>query len=143
MYLAQNIKYLREQKGMTQESFASMIGEIGQKAVSKWETGENEPELRRLIKIAKFFGVSLDDLVLKDLRPPVPLYVNNLKFLRKSHGLTQEDMAKFLGYKGRQGYNEVENGKVKLNVDDLEKLADFFGVSMDQIIKQDLSQEVV
>lgn len=138
MYLAENLKYLREKKGMTQESFASMIGEIGQKAVSKWETGEREPELSRLIKIAKFFGVSLDDLVLKDLRPPVPLYVLNIKYLRLKHDIKQEEIAKLLGVSGAT-VCKYEKGNIEPTVSQLLKLADYFGVTMDQLLKQDLS----
>jgi transcriptional regulator with XRE-family HTH domain len=36
----------------------------------------------------------------------------------------------------------IENGKYEPSIENLEKLADFFGVTMDQIVKQDLSQEV-
>lgn len=142
MYLAENLKYLREKKGMTQESFASMIGEIGQKAVSKWETGEREPELSRLIKIAKFFDVSIDDLLLKDLRPPVPKHAENIRYLRLKHGMNQEDIAKLVGV-SKATACKYENGNVEPTVAQLLTLADFFGVSMDQMIKQDLSQEVV
>jgi len=42
LFLAENIKYLREQAGMTQDELSKEIGDIGQKAVSKWEkAGEN------------------------------------------------------------------------------------------------------
>lgn len=67
----------------------------------------------------------------------------NLKFLREQRGKTQEGMAYLLGYRGKQGYSTIETGKTKPSVENLEKLADFFGVTMDQIVKQDLSQETI
>lgn len=92
--------------------------------------------------MAKLYRVSLDDLVLTDMRPPIPVYALNLAYLRKKHGMTQQEISELLGYSGKQGYNAIETGKVKPTIDTLEKLADFFGVTMDQIVKQDLSQEV-
>ncbi len=140
MFLAENIKYLREQAEMTQTDLANELGDIGQKAVSKWEKGEREPELSRIIRMAELFKVSLDELVLQELKPPIAMYALNIKFLRVSHGMTQEDMAAFLGYRGKQGYNAVETGKAKMSVENLEKISDFFGVTMDQLIKKDLSK---
>lgn len=140
MYLAQNLKYLREQKGMSQADIADLLGNIGQRAVSKWEAGESEPSLDTIIQLSEYFSVTLDDLILYDLKPPIPYYVTNLKFLRKRRNLTQEDMAKFLGFKGKQGYNSIENGKVKPNIENLEKLADYFSVTLDELVKQDLSK---
>lgn len=140
MFLAENIKYLREQAEMTQTDLANELGDIGQKAVSKWEKGEREPELSRIIKIAEFFKVTLDELVLQELKPPIAMYALNIKFLRTSHGMTQEDMATFLGYRGKQGYNAVETGKAKMSVENLEKISDFFGVTIDRLIKKDLSK---
>lgn len=140
MHLAQNLKCLREQRGMSQQELAEVL-EISRAAVGNWETSNREPDLKTIIRLAVYFGVTLDDLVLRDLKPPVPLYVTNLRFLRIQHEMTQENMADLLGYKGKQGYNAIETGKTKPNVDDLEKLADFFGVTMDEIIKQDLAKE--
>ncbi len=95
-----------------------------------------------IVRLAEYFGVSLDDLVLRDLMPPTALYITNLRLLRMKHEMTQADMAGLLGYRGKQGYNAIETGKVKPNADDLEKLADFFGITLDQLVKQDLSKEV-
>ena len=94
------------------------------------------------MELARYHGVSLDDLVLRDMKPAMPVYVLNLMYLRKKHGMTQQDISELLGYRGKQGYNAIETGKAKPTIDILEKLADFFGVTMDQIVKQDLSQEV-
>lgn len=139
MYLAQNIKKLRKQKGLSQQAFSSDLG-VSTGAVGNWETSNREPDLKTIVKLAKYFGVTLDDLVLKDLTPLPPLYAINIMRLRQRNGLTQEDMAKLLGYKGKQGYNAIETGKTKPSIDVLEKLADFFGVTLDQLVKQDLAE---
>lgn len=94
-----------------------------------------------IVQLAEYFDVTLDDLVLRNLRPPIPLYVLNIKYLRKKHKITQEDMAAFLGFRGKSNLSTVETGKIGLSIENLEKLADFFGVTLDQLVKQDLSKE--
>lgn len=70
----------------------------------------------------------------------LPQYVRNIKFLRKKNGFTQSEMAELLGYRGKQGYGAVETGNSGISVDNLIKLADYFGVTLDQLVKQDLSK---
>lgn len=140
MYLSQNLKYLREQKGLSQRELSDVLG-LSSSAVTMWEQGHRTPDIETIIKLAGYFELTLDEFVLRDLRPPIPIYAANLRYLRTKHGMTQENMANLLGYRGKQGYGAIETGKSKASVDDLEKLADFFGVTMDQLIKQDLSKE--
>ena len=140
MFLAENIRYLREQAEMTQTDLANELGDIGQKAVSKWEKGEREPELSRIIRMAELFRVTLDELVLQELKPPIAMYALNIKFLRTSHRMTQEDMANLLGLRSHSGITKVEKGESQLSVENLEKISDFFGVTMDQLVKKDLSR---
>lgn len=142
MYLSQNIKYLREQKGMTQRVFSESIG-VSCAAVANWEINSRTPDIETIVQLAEYFRVSLDDLVLKDLRPPVPLYAINLAYLRKKHGMTQQEISELIGLKDKSSISLVESGKYDLSIENLEKLADFFGVTMDQIVKQDLSKEVM
>ena len=47
---------------MTQESLARVF-HISQTSVSKYETGEAVPDLETVVKMADFFGVSLDEFV--------------------------------------------------------------------------------
>ena len=53
-----------------------------------------------------------------------------LKELRLQRGLTQKELAEILGIK-RNTYSDLENGKCEANYEKLEKIADFFGVSLD------------
>ena len=59
--------------------------------------------------------------------------MNNLKTLRKGKGLTQTDVARYIGI-SQNNYSYWENGKVKIDNDSLQKLADFFGVTVDYIL---------
>ncbi len=56
--IGQRIKELRISKGLSQEKLASIFS-VSRQAVQKRETNINEPDIRTLRKIAKFFNVSL------------------------------------------------------------------------------------
>ena len=58
------------------------------------------------------------------------IFGDNIKRLRKNKGLKQQEIADILGVK-RNTYSDWENGKCKPNYEKLEKIADFFGVSLD------------
>lgn len=139
MFLAENIKYLREQAEMTQRDLAEKV-ELSPSAIGMWESGTREPELSKIIKLAELFEVALDELVLQELKPPTPLYVFNIKFLREKNKMSQEDMANLLGFKSQCSVSLAEKGERQLSVENLEKISDFFGVTMDQLVKKDLSK---
>jgi len=61
--LADNIKKLRETKGLSQEKLAR-LADVANNTLIKMESGENQnPTLVTLKKVAKAFGVSVDDLI--------------------------------------------------------------------------------
>lgn len=61
IYLSENIKKLRKQRGLTQERLADSLGVTFQ-AVSKWERGESFPDIVTLPVIAAFFDTTIDEL---------------------------------------------------------------------------------
>ena len=140
MYLAQNLKYLRERSGEKQKNIAGLLS-VAQRTVSKYENSECEPDIEKLILFADHFGVTIDDLLRKDLCPSKPVYASNLKYFREKHGMKQEDIADLLEVSLFNAC-KYENGKIYPTVIQLMKLADFFGVTLDQMVKQDLSKEV-
>lgn len=142
MYLAQNLRYLREQKGLSQREFSEIFG-LSSSAVTMWEQEQRKPDIEMIVRLSEYFDVTLDELVLKELKPPLPLYASNIKYLRKRQEITQEDMAVFLGFSGKSSLCAVETGKSEISIENLEKLADFFGVTLDQMVKHDLLKEGV
>lgn len=56
------LKELREEKGLTQEELALMLG-LKRQSISNYENGGRQPDYNTLIKIADFFGVTVDYLV--------------------------------------------------------------------------------
>lgn len=60
--LADNLIFLRNIKGLSQEQVAEVIG-ISRQSYSKWEQGETYPDIDKCDKLAKFYGVTLDSFV--------------------------------------------------------------------------------
>lgn len=63
MVIGKMIYKLRTEANLSREQFAEMFG-VSRQAIQKWENGDSVPELNKIVKISKFFGVSLDALVL-------------------------------------------------------------------------------
>lgn len=62
MSLGDNIKKIREQKSVTQQQIAELIS-MHRSNYSKIESGQREISVEGLNKIAKFFGMSIDQIV--------------------------------------------------------------------------------
>ncbi|MGJ4850230.1 helix-turn-helix domain-containing protein [Bacillota bacterium Meth-B3] len=62
MNIARNIQALRASKGVTQEQLAQALG-VSAPAVSKWEGGHSCPDLMLIAPLARYFGVSTDELL--------------------------------------------------------------------------------
>lgn len=66
-FFSVNIRYLRRKAGYSQQGVALSMGSMSPKTYEAYEQGRSEPSLDRLIDMAAFFGVTVDDLLLKDL----------------------------------------------------------------------------
>lgn len=63
------LKLLRKQKGLSQAETAELLG-ITQSAYSRYESGQRQPDLDILKKIAKIYNVSVDDLLTQPPEEP-------------------------------------------------------------------------
>ena len=63
MNIGNVINKLRTDANISQEQFAALF-HVSQQSVQKWESGESTPDLTKLVKISKHFGISLDALIL-------------------------------------------------------------------------------
>lgn len=56
-----------------------------------------------------------------------------LKNYRLQKGFTQEDMAKYLGYRSKSGYWHLENGKTEMTIEKAKIIGDILGISPEEI----------
>ena len=59
---AHNLKELRLERGVGQVELAKSIG-VSKGIISLWENGKREPTLHYVILIARYFEISIDELV--------------------------------------------------------------------------------
>ena len=57
-----NLKELRLEKGLGQVELAKEIG-VSKGVISLWENGLRDPNMYSLILLAKFFKITIDELV--------------------------------------------------------------------------------
>ncbi|MBP3631063.1 MAG: helix-turn-helix transcriptional regulator [Clostridia bacterium] len=65
-YFAYNLKALRKEKNLSQPELAKALN-VSNGMISFWENAKYEPTASSIIIIAKFFNVSIDDLLLSPI----------------------------------------------------------------------------
>ena len=65
-----NLKKLRKEKGITQIALQMQTG-IEQALLSKFENGERIPPTDTLIRLADFYGVSIDYIICRTDNPQI------------------------------------------------------------------------
>ena len=65
MEFHEKLQELRKQRGLTQEELAAALF-VSRTAISKWESGRGYPNIDSLKAIAKYFGITLDNLLSAD-----------------------------------------------------------------------------
>lgn len=91
-FLSTNIKYLRQQKNLTQEDVAKIVNK-SRVLVSQWESDERDITVEDIIKLSDYFNLQMDALVGKDLRIKNENSFDELELLFDKHKdiLTQDD----------------------------------------------------
>lgn len=65
MKLSNNIRLLRKLRGLNQTEFGAKV-QVKSETVSNYEREISKPDIDTIVKMSKFFGVTIDDLVNKD-----------------------------------------------------------------------------
>ena len=142
----EKLKVLRKKKGLTQQEVADLV-HVDRVRYTNWESGKREPNFENLSMLACIFDVSIDFLLSENLEVSKERYLKfkkekkkvfseRLKELRLQRGLTQKELAEQIGIK-RNSYSDLENGKCEANYEKLEKIVDFFDVSLDWLFGRD------
>ena len=108
MEIGNQIKTLRQRRGITQEAMAQHFG-ITAQAVSKWERGVATPDIAMLPDISAYFGVTIDELFALTDDTRMERIQNMLWDDRYFDPAEVDSVREFLLNKGKK---EPENGKV-------------------------------
>ena len=58
-----NIKYLREQAGISVKDLQEVLGFTTPQAIYKWQWGETLPDIQNLLLMARLFNVKVEDIL--------------------------------------------------------------------------------
>lgn len=104
--LAEQLKTLRKEKNISQEKLAAYLG-ISYQAISKWENGNAYPDIQLLPDIARFFGITIDELLQVEKLDEQALFDD---YVSKAERLFRngEDMEKILSL-WKEAYQKMPN----------------------------------
>jgi transcriptional regulator with XRE-family HTH domain len=92
-YFCKNLQYLRKEKRLRQHEMQTKLG-FSRTTWSNYEKGKTSPSLDGLVKISRFFGITIDELVAEDMEQkfenrkykPYPSYNNRVSVVEESNG---------------------------------------------------------
>ena len=96
-----NLIRLRKEAGLSQEELADKLA-VSRQAVSKWERGEALPDTDNLIRLARLYNVSIDEIV--GYAPEKETSADENKAAAGADGATETDNAS-----GADGATETDN----------------------------------
>lgn len=135
-----NLVKLREAQGLRQEDVAKILG-VSRQAYCTYENDKRQAGYETLIKLADYFGVSVDYLLGHDNEKEGIRNMIRLKELRTSIGLQQKEIASALNI-SKQSYSNYELGQREPSLNMLCTLADYFNVSVDYLLGHDCEKEM-
>lgn len=114
-YFSTNIRFIREQRGLTQEQLASIIGK-DYSTIGKWENGTRSPIMEDVLKIADILDIPIEELLTKDLRMiQSNEQIKKIKFgdmevtLSKNGNITNDDLDEAMAFILAQKMKKKEN----------------------------------
>ena len=84
--VADRIKHLRDEKGLTQTDLAKQLG-ITRSSVNAWEMGISVPSTQYIVELANIFKVSTDYLLCVDTSATVSVAGLTEKDVQLVHGI--------------------------------------------------------
>ena len=99
MILADKIVENRKKNGWSQEELANKLG-VSRQSVSKWESAQAVPDLKKILQLSELFGVSTDYLIkdeVEDLPAQEPALVDN-GLEETIRNVSMEEASSFLEY---------------------------------------------
>lgn len=69
MTFGEKLQRLRKSRGLSQEQLAAEL-QLTRQAISRWELNETIPDTENVIRLARFFAVTTDYLLLDEIEPP-------------------------------------------------------------------------
>jgi transcriptional regulator with XRE-family HTH domain len=158
-FFGNKLRYLRTQHGIVQTQLAHQLALATHTHISQLEAHKTTPSLHLVIRIALFFGVTIDYLIRDDIPIETPircsdtqviaderyghLFGKKLRMLRQQRNLTQFDVSRELGLAAHAHISYLESNRKEPSIDLVLRIADFFGVTTDYLLRDSIPIESV
>jgi transcriptional regulator with XRE-family HTH domain len=139
---------------MVQIDLARQLSLATNTHVSQLESHRTTPSLNLVVRIARFFGVTIDYLLRDDLPIDVPVWFGEpempapdvqwhrfgekLRGLRRQRSLKQTDVAQGLELVSQAHISYLESNRKEPSIDLVLKIAAFFGVTTDYLLRDSI-----
>ena len=99
MILADKIIENRKKNGWSQEELANRLG-VSRQSVSKWESAQAVPDLKKILQLAEVFGVTTDYLIKDEIeeKPELELAPVDKGLEETVRSVSMEEASSFLEY---------------------------------------------
>ena len=130
-----NLKSIREERGLSQEQFAALLG-TSKQVISRYENNQRSPKVSTVVEYAEILNEPLSRLTGYRVLGHSPFSDEQLEIIRERlyEMLNSEDPV----YEYEYGYGHlmqgISDGEVTPSYDDLLKIADSFGCSIEYIL---------
>jgi len=141
MFDGECLKKLREEKGLTQEQLAKIFN-VKDPTITRYEKGQRQPDTETLIKIAKFFNVSVDRLLGNcDDIGPFNEVVSAYSFLQDRYPSLKKDYNKS-DAEGKKRFRQKWSKESKVSfIEDINNTEDKWGEVINQAEIYDITPE--
>lgn len=112
IYISTNLQYLRKNSNKTQREIGNICGKTDT-AISNWESGIREPDATDLGILANYFGITVDDIMFKDLRFQNNGSVDLDRLYNKSKDILNDSEREMIEFAMQKAINRYEESKNK------------------------------
>lgn len=150
-HFGEKLRLVRQTRRFSQTALAQQLGLSSHAVVSNLEAGRKQPSLDLVVMLADILCTTNDYLLRETIpiSPPVLLpmksiailplarrpFHERLRDLRQAQGLTQAALASRLGLTTNAHISYLEAGRKEPSLDLIVRLADFFGVTTDDLLR--------
>lgn len=136
--MLKGLRKIREEAGLTRKQFGQIFG-LSERQIASYESGETDPRLEEVERIAAYFSVSLDELFGRESayeppKPAAPLELSRLgeriRQQRERQGLSAKDMKERTGISPAY-LSAIENGQRTPKLDTLVSILNALSMSAD------------
>lgn len=130
------LRELRRAKGMTMKELGEAIG-VTESAIGLYENGRRKPNYEKLQLIARTLGCSIDELVAGP--DDFDKFAKSLSRLRSERGMSINQFSQAFNEWAKvasppSSVRKWESGELKLSEAGMRKVAEFFGVSLEEML---------